>query len=60
MNANRIASQREDCGFDHFVTFGDAAPWDAKDEETVKCATEEDAIKLERICREANPHMSRA
>jgi hypothetical protein len=49
MRANRIANQIEDGGFEHFVTFGDAAPWVAEEEHAVKCATEEDAIKLERI-----------
>lgn len=46
MNYTKHSDQRDDGGFDHYVVFGDVAPWDAPDEVCVKLATEQDADKL--------------
>ena len=49
MTVNVLSNQKEGGGFDHYVTFGNKAPWKAKDEDVVQCATEEDAHKLKAL-----------
>ncbi len=49
MQVNVMSEQQEDGGFDHYVTFGDKAPWLTEEENVVKCATEEDAHKLKAL-----------
>lgn len=44
-----LSDQQDDGGFKHYVTFGDKAPWDADDADSVECATEDDAHKLKDI-----------
>lgn len=56
MNFVKHYDQREDGGFDHYVVFGDFAPWDAPDENCVKCATESDADKLMGFLLEMTPN----
>lgn len=46
MNFVKLYDQRKDGGFDHYVVFGNFAPWDAPDDNLVKCASETDADKL--------------
>lgn len=48
--------QRLDGGFDCYVVFGDSAPWDAPDEFSVKCATEQDADKLILLLKNLTPN----
>jgi hypothetical protein len=49
---NVLSDQKSDGSFDHYVTFGDRAPWDAEDKDVVKLASEEDAFKLKNIIEE--------
>jgi hypothetical protein len=46
MLVNVLSDQKEDGSFDHYVTFGDKAPWQAEEKDVVQLATEEDAYKL--------------
>lgn len=52
MKVNRIASQREDGGFDHHVCVGNESPWDVPNERSVQCASEDEAVKLQEILRD--------
>jgi hypothetical protein len=46
MLVNVLSDQKEDGSFDHYVTFGDKAAWQAEDKDAVHCVSEQDAFKL--------------
>jgi hypothetical protein len=48
-NVNVYSDQQKDGGFKHYVTFGDCAPWDCPESESVECASEGEAHKLKNI-----------
>jgi hypothetical protein len=45
-NVHVYSDQQKDGGFKYYVTFGDCAPWDCLESESVECASESEAYKL--------------
>ena len=52
MECNVLNDQKEDLGFNHYVTFGAGHPLDVPPELAVLCANEEEAHKLKKIIRD--------
>ena len=46
MQVHLISTQQNDGGFIHSVTFGDASPMDAAEDNCINCASLDDAARL--------------